>query len=251
MVMATRIVSIAAVLEGWSAVAWVLFGVNLLAYPILWVLTLLRLIRWPRRLLADLVDHRRGPGFFTLVAGTAVFGNPWVLLASQSSVALGLIGLGAVLWVLVTYTFFVAVVVGSSKAGVAEALSVGWLLAAVATQSLAVLATLLAPSLSDASGILLVALVLWLLGSMQYLLIIGPIFHRLVFLNMAPETSTPLFWINSGAFAITTLAGARLVVSSRHARHPMQRDESTNIVLTAGIRNVWPLWLHDPSSHPS
>ena len=214
LVMATGIVSIAALFEGWVAIAWVLFGVNVVAYPVLSVLTLLRLIRWPRRLLADLVDHRRGPGFFTLVAGTAVFGNQWVLLAGMPGVALALGALGTVLWVLVTYTFFVAVVVGSSKAGVEEALSGGWLLAAVATQSLAVLATLLAPILPDPSAILVAAVVLWLLGGMQYLLIIGPIFHRLVFLNMAPETWTPLFWVNSGALSITTLAGARLVASA-------------------------------------
>ena len=213
-VMATGIVSIAALFEGWSAIAWALFGLNLLAYPVLWLVTLLRLVRWPRRVLADLVDHRRGPGFFTLVAGTAVFGNQLVLLASQPGVALGLLALAAVLWLLITYTFFVAVVVGSSKAGVEEALSGGWLLAAVATQSLAVLATLLAPALPDASSILLAAVMLWLLGSMQYLLIIGPIFHRLVFLNMAPETWTPLFWINSGALSITTLAGSRLIATS-------------------------------------
>jgi tellurite resistance protein TehA-like permease len=212
--MATGIVSIAVLFEGWPPVAWTLFGVNLLAFPVLVVLTLLRLIRWPRRLLADLVNHRRGPGFFTLVAGTAVFGNQWILLAGQPGVALALGALASILWVLVTYTFFVAVVVGTSKAGVEEALSGGWLLAAVATQSLAVLGTLLAPNVPDASDFLLAAAVLWLLGSMQYLLIIGPIFHRLVFLNMAPETWTPLFWINSGALSITALAGSRLVLSA-------------------------------------
>jgi tellurite resistance protein TehA-like permease len=207
-------VSIAALFVGWTPVAWALFGVNLLAYPVLWLLTIVRLARWPRRLLADLVDHRRGPGFFTFVASTDVFGNQWVLLANQAGVALALLGLAAILWLLITYTFFVAVVVGSAKAGVEEALSGGWLLAAVATQSVSVLLTLLAPTLPDPSGVLLVATVLWLLGSMQYLLIIGPIFHRLVFLNMAPETWTPLFWINSGALAITTLAGTRLIASA-------------------------------------
>ena len=214
LVMATGIVSIAALLEGWTPLAWVLFGINVLAYPFLVALTVARLIRWPRRLVADLLDHRRGPGFFTLVAGTAVFGNQWILLAAQPAIGMALGVLGAVLWILVTYTFFVAVVVGSSKAGVEEALSGGWLLAAVATQSLAVLATLFAPTMPDPSAVLIAAVVLWLLGGMQYLLIIGPIFHRLVFLNMAPETWTPLFWVNSGALSITTLAGARLVASA-------------------------------------
>jgi tellurite resistance protein TehA-like permease len=214
LVMATGIVSIAALFQGWPAIAWVLFGINIVAYAILWVLTLIRLLRWPHRLFADMIDHRRGPGFFTLVAGTAVFGNQVVLLADQPTVALGLLVLAALLWIVITYTFFVAVVVRTPKAGVEEALSGGWLLAAVGTQSLAVLGTLVARYLPDPSGILLVATVLWLLGCMQYLLIIGPIFHRLVFLDLTPETWTPLFWINSGALAITTLAGSRLALSA-------------------------------------
>ena len=207
LVMATGIVSIAALFEGWPVVAWALFAINGVAYAVLWVLTLIRLFRWPRRLFGDMVDHRRGPGFFTLVAGSAVLGNQFVLLADQPTVAMMLLVLAALLWVVITYTFFVAVIVRTPKAGVAEALSGGWLLAAVGTQSLAVLATLVAPYVPDPSIILLIATVLWLLGGMQYLLIIGPIFHRLVFLDLTPGTWTPLFWINSGALAITTLAG--------------------------------------------
>jgi len=212
--MATGIVSMAALFEGWPAVAWVLFGIDLVAYPLLWGLTLIRLVRWPGRLFGDLIDHRRGPGFFTLVAGTAVLGNEFVLLSDQAGVALALLGLAALLWVAVTYTFFVAVVVRTPKAGVAEALSGGWLLAVVGTQSLAVLGTLVAPYLPDPTLMLLLATVLWLLGGMQYLLIIGPIFHRLVFLDLTPATWTPLFWINSGALSITTLAGSRLILSA-------------------------------------
>jgi tellurite resistance protein TehA-like permease len=197
--MATGIISIAALLEGWTPGAWLLFGINLVPNAVLWALTLIRLIRWPRRVRADLVDHRRGPGFFTLVAGTAVFGNQVVLLADEPAVAavLGLLAVG--LWVLVTCAIFVAVFVRSSKAGVEESVSGGWLLAAVATQALAVLGTLLAPHLGDPAVVLLPALVLWQLGGMQYLLLIGPNFHRLVFLELAPETWAPLFWINSGA----------------------------------------------------
>ena len=66
LVMATGIVSIAALFEGWTPVAWALFAINGVAYAVLWVLTLIRLIRWPRRLFGDMVDHRRGPGFFTM-----------------------------------------------------------------------------------------------------------------------------------------------------------------------------------------
>jgi tellurite resistance protein TehA-like permease len=106
----------------------------------------------------------------------------------------------------------VAAVVSASKQDVEEALSGGWLLAAVATQSISVLAALLAPTASDPGALLLPALVFYLMGCMQYLLIIGPIFHRLIVLTISPQAWTPLFWINSGALSITTLAGAQLVL---------------------------------------
>jgi hypothetical protein len=50
-----------AALEGWPAIAWVLFGINIVAYAVLWVLTLIRLQLRPRRLFSDMIDHRRGP----------------------------------------------------------------------------------------------------------------------------------------------------------------------------------------------
>src|SRR5215469_14777456 len=91
LVMATGMVSLATLFEGWPSIAWVLFGINRVAYAMLWVLTLMRLLRWPRRLFGDMIDDPRGPGFFTLVAGTVVFGNQFVLLANQPSIALGLL----------------------------------------------------------------------------------------------------------------------------------------------------------------
>ena len=152
--MATGIVSIDALFEGWTAIAWVLFGANLVAYPVLWVLTLLRLIRWPSRLLADLVDHRTGrvssPSSLAPLC-SATSGSCWrASLEWRWRSALWRLPL----WVLVTYTFFVAVVVSSSKAGVEQALSGGWLLTAVATQWLTVFGTLLTPTLPDTSAVL-------------------------------------------------------------------------------------------------
>jgi tellurite resistance protein TehA-like permease len=214
LVMATGIVSIACLQIGWGTVAWALFALNLVAYATLWLLTLARLLWWPRRLLADLVDHQRGPGFFTTVAATAVLGSQVVLLPGQPAAGFALWIAALTLWVLITYGFFVAVVVSQSKGDIVEALSGGWLLAAVATQSLSVLASLVAIHVGAADTLLLAALLFLLLGGMQYLLLIGPIFHRLIFLRLTVETWTPLFWINSGALAITTLAGSRLILGA-------------------------------------
>ena len=45
------------------------------AYTALAVLLVLRLLRFPRRVAADMAEHARAPGFFTVVAGTCVLGT--------------------------------------------------------------------------------------------------------------------------------------------------------------------------------
>src|SRR3546814_6683844 len=58
------------------------------------------------------------------------------------------------------------------------------------------------------------ALVLWLGGGALYLWLIALIFLRYTFLSMSAEDLTPPYWINMGAVAISTLAGARLLSQS-------------------------------------
>ena len=80
MVMATGIVSIALHLLGWPVLARALLVVNIVLYVGLWVLTVLRLMRHRARVVQDLTDHGRGPGFFTMVAGSGVLGCQCLLL---------------------------------------------------------------------------------------------------------------------------------------------------------------------------
>ncbi len=90
-----------------------------------------------------------------------------------------------------------------------------WLLAAVATQSVSVLGTVLAPYFgSGREVVLFFTLCLYLLGGMLYLFIIILIFYRLTFFTVSADDLTPTYWINMGAVAITTLAGARLLQRS-------------------------------------
>src|SRR5215216_5393934 len=81
LVMATGIISIATFLLGIKPLAWALLVVNLDAYPVLWLLLLIRLTRFFPRVKADISDHVRGPGFFTVVAGTCVLGTQLVIVA--------------------------------------------------------------------------------------------------------------------------------------------------------------------------
>src|SRR5947209_6892248 len=144
LVMATGIVSIAAYLLALTAVAWALLFVNVAAYIVLWLLLVTRLLRFFPRVRADLTDHARGPGFFTVVAGTCVLGSQLVIVAGRDDVALALWLAGLLLWALVMYAFFTFITVREEKPTLEMGLNGTWLLAAVATQSVSVLGTLLA-----------------------------------------------------------------------------------------------------------
>src|ERR1700749_2272478 len=78
-VMATGIVSIAAMRVGHGEVSAVLFALNLVAFPLLGVLMLVHLFQHPGAILSELHDHRTGPGFLTVVAATSIFGDQCVL----------------------------------------------------------------------------------------------------------------------------------------------------------------------------
>src|SRR5690242_1677187 len=75
LVMATGIISIACFLLGMKTIALVLLVVNIVAYVVLGLLLLIRLLFFFSRVKSDLGDHVRGPGFFTVVAGTCVLGS--------------------------------------------------------------------------------------------------------------------------------------------------------------------------------
>jgi tellurite resistance protein TehA-like permease len=213
LVMATGIVSIAAFTLGMPLIAQVLFALNVAAYAILASLLLLRIVRYPRDVLADLGDHGRGPGFFTVVAGTCVLGSQWIIVGGQPAVArvLWLVGIG--LWFLVMYAFFTATIVREQKPSLEVGINGAWLIAIVATQSVSVLGTLLAPQMTSGREVaLFYTLCMYLLGAMLYLTIITLIFYRFTFLELPMERLTPPYWINMGAVAITTLAGSTLLL---------------------------------------
>lgn len=213
LVMATGIVSIAAYFLGPRWVAWLLFGINLVAYLVLWTLTGLRVARFFPRVAADLTDHGRGPGFFTLVAGTGVLGRQFELLVGSSGFPLALWFLATLLWVGLIYGFLTAVTVRANKPLLASGLHGGWLLMVVATQSLSVLGVVVADRFGALKELVLFfTLATYLLGCVLYIVIISLIFYRFTFVPLVANALTPPYWINMGALAITTLAGATLIL---------------------------------------
>lgn len=214
MVMATGIISIAANFLQMTRIAFGLFYINVVVYIILWILTLARLLYFPKRMLSDLIAHATGAGYFTLVAGTCVLGSGFVALFHNFTAGIALWILGCLLWLFIMYAFFTAVIVRPDKPTIEQGINGAWLIAAVATQSISVLGSLIASQIPEYQQLILfIALVFYLLGCMLYLNIITLIFYRFTFFSLKPETLTPPYWINMGAVAIATLAGSTLILS--------------------------------------
>lgn len=212
LVMATGVVSIACNLMGLRIVAVTLVVVNWVAYPVLWALTLIRVLRFRSLLLGDISDHQRAPGFFTIVAGTCVLGT-------QNVVVMGAIGAGTILWWLglglwfgIMYTFFTAVTVRRRKPTLARGINGAWLIAAVSTQAVVVLRGVLDTTSPPSEFVQFQVVSMFLIGAMLYLAIIPLIFYRLTFVPMSHADFSPPYWINMGAVAISALAGSILIL---------------------------------------
>ena len=219
MVMATGIVSIAAFMLDMTLVSKALFAVNIVAYIVLTILTILRLVWFPHLFFSDLVDHQRGPGSFTFVAGSCVLGSQFIIIAGDYTIAVVLWVVGALFWIVLTYGIFAALSVKEDKPTLADGINGGWLLAVVSTQSIAVLGALIAAHWPQPYRLELnfLALSMWLWGGMLYIWMIALIFYRYTFFEFSPGDLSPPYWINMGAMAISTLAGSLLIINTPDA----------------------------------
>ena len=215
LVMATGIVSIAAHLQGFYYISLPLYWFNFVAYSVLWIMTVWRAFRFPRRFFVDFTDHSLAPGFFTIVAGTGVLGSQLVLIGEAPGIARIFWWAAAILGLGLIYFIFTALVVKETKPSIAKGLNGSWLVAVVAIQAVSVLGGLLSPySGPFRESILLASFVAWLFGGMLYIWIISMIFYRCMFFPFLPEDLTPPYWINMGAVAISTLAGTGLIAQA-------------------------------------
>src|SRR3546814_777851 len=181
-------------------------GVQTCALPIS-----VRSWRYPGAFAADLRSHSRGVGFFTMVAASGVFGSQLVLQMGAIGPAAVFWVVAAVLWFVVTYGVLAALTVTPDKPSFADGLNSGWLVSVVATQSVSILTVVVLSSGVAADlrqPLMFAALVLWLGGGALYLWLMTLIFFRYTFLPMSAEELTPPYWLNMGAVAISTLAGA-------------------------------------------
>jgi tellurite resistance protein TehA-like permease len=212
LVMATGIVAIAAHLMGMPLIGRILAGINVLSFAVLVCMVLTRILLFPREVFQDLIDHQVGVGFFTLVAATAILG-------SQSVILFGMYRLAAALWVvsiglllLSVYAIFTAFTIKEKKPSLGEGIHSGWLVAVVATESVATLgAQMMQAFPGEIEKIAFVSLALWSSGGMLYIWMISLIFYRYTFFPLQPLDLKAHYWINMGAMAVSALAGAMLM----------------------------------------
>lgn len=219
LVMATGIVSIACHRLEMPLLPELLFGLNLVAFGVLVALYALRLIFHTRRFLDDLMSHQRAPGFFTAVAALCIVGSQFLLIRQDHRTAVVFWAVALLLWFGLTYFIFATFTVKEEKPVLENGISGAWLLAVVATQAIAVLSALIAPDWPQPYRVEMnfLALCLWLWGGMLYIWMISLIFYRYTFFRFSPNDLAPPYWINTGAMAISTLAGSILIMNTPDA----------------------------------
>lgn len=212
LVMATGIIAIGSKQQEIDWLAETLYVIAAVAYAVIVVLVIIRLIAFPKLLVADLTSHAKGFAFLTIVAGTNVVGSASALIHGWWSVAEILWWASLPLYVILVYTSLVADVLRHDKPVLGAGINGSWFLLTVSTESIAVLGALLFGH--DPNDFLAFACIAaFCLGLVLYLIVMTMVFLRWTFQPLEPTEADPPAWIAAGAVAITVLAGSNLLAS--------------------------------------
>ena len=212
-VMATGIVSIGADLLGDQLLSQVILGVTVAAFVALVLAYAARFAFYRPFVRQSVADPTTAMAYFTVVAGTDVLAVRLVL-AGDPLVAFALGAAAAVVWVGLTYALPWSIVAAARRPVLSE-INGTWLVWVVATQSLSIVATAVTPSAPASwlrAELPVIAVCLWGLGVMLYLILIVIIFLRLLLIEVTPAEMGPAYWIAMGATAISVRAAAGILV---------------------------------------
>ena len=211
-VMATGIISVGTDLLGYHLLSKVVLGVTAAAFVGLVVAYAARMVWFWPFVRQSLRDPTTAMAYFTVVAGTDVLGIR-MAMAGYPLVAFGLGTAAAVTWLVLTYGLPWSIVAAARRPVLGE-INGTWLVWVVATQSLSIIAGVVAPRAPTASlqaDLPVVAVSLWGLGVMLYLVLIVIIFLRLLLIEVTPAEMGPAYWIAMGATAISVRAAAGII----------------------------------------
>jgi tellurite resistance protein TehA-like permease len=207
-VMATSIISTGTSLLGPPWLSRTLLVIASAGLAVLLVALVMQLVLFRPGLAAVFRDPGRVFGLFTIPAGIDVLG---VRLAAAGHPLATWI-LAAAVWFALTYAVPASLLLARTHDSVVGDVNGTWLLWVVATQSLSVVASTLVPVWPSQAGLLApVAVGLWSIGLVLYLLLVSLILLRWLTVPITPQTLGPPYWILMGATAIIVLAGARIL----------------------------------------
>lgn len=211
LVMGSGIISVGMLLEGHILLSVVLLGVCVASYAVLVGLTVWRLLAFRNAVVDDLMDPRRGFGFFTFIAGTNVLGVRLAMDGHHWLTAV-LLAVAGLTWLVLGYLVPWTAVLSSDQRPVVAAANGTWFIWVVASQSVAVSASSVEPVFHAARNPLaVVAVFSWSVGVCLYGAAGIFVSARLMLYKLEPVELTPPYWVAMGASAITVLAGARIV----------------------------------------
>jgi tellurite resistance protein TehA-like permease len=211
LVMGTGIISVGMRDHDLSVLSALLMWLTAAEYALLVTLTVVRAALFPAALRSDFHEPRHGFRFFTFVAGTCVLGAR-LALAGHRHTALALLLVGWVAWILLGYVIPWTAVLGRTQRPVIADANGTWFIWVVASESLAVLAAALEPSITTGRRELaLLAVFSWSVGVFLYAAAGIFVAARMMLYPLHPADLTPPYWVAMGATAITVFAGARIV----------------------------------------
>jgi tellurite resistance protein TehA-like permease len=212
MVMATGILSIAALLEGYKWLAWSLYSINVIVFILLLIFMVRSwLLHWST-FMKDFKSYDKGPGVFTFVIALCMTGNEVILFNNYLVLGKIILTVAVAFWLIVNYGFFFFITTTNHKKPLKDGISGSWLLTVVAIQAIAILIIYCSP---DSQGALFTATCLFLTGCVFYLYLMSLIVYRISFFELHAKDLGAAYWINMGATAITTLAGSLLLVNGK------------------------------------
>lgn len=208
-VMATGIVSTAFHVIKISLISTFLLAVAVAGLGLLTISFIWRLVAFRAELSQDVREPGKAFGFFTIVAGINVVGiRLYSVNSSKITIVLALISLPV--WLVLTYGVPGTLMLKPRSAPVSSEINGSWFLWVVATQSLAAVAAVLGHD-RDSAFLSAVAVGLWGIGVMLYLMLATLIMLRLFTTPNEARSFNPSYWIYMGATAITVLAGSRIL----------------------------------------
>jgi tellurite resistance protein TehA-like permease len=211
LVMGSGIVSVGLTQHGQVALSWVPLAVGALAYAVLVVLNVWRVVRHRDAVLEDVTDPARAFGFFTFIAGTNVLGVR-LAIAGRPEVTLVLLVLATVTWIVSGYLVPWMALLGHRRRPVLAEANGSWFIWIVASQSVATAAAVLEPEFTGARiGVAALAIFAWSVGTFLYAAVGVMVSTRLLLYELRAEQITPPYWVAMGAAAISVLAGARII----------------------------------------